>query len=123
MHPTTASCTQVEMYDLQKESGKGWDLNVSLFERLILTPGFPHAMLGVQWRMHPDISRLIKHTYPALEDHPRVQEHPPVKGLPPSTHVLFIDHREPEEEEAERMRGRWSKGHAYQSKVNLYEVR
>ncbi|GFH23953.1 uncharacterized protein HaLaN_21657, partial [Haematococcus lacustris] len=88
---------KVESYSLQKESGRGYDLNVSLFERLVLA-GFPHASLAVQHRMHPDISRLVRPTYPTLHDHPSVAQHPAVKGLG-QHRVVFIHHEVPEDEQ------------------------
>lgn len=57
---------KVESYHLSVQAGRGHTLNVSLFERLVLS-GMPHTTLAVQHRMHPDISKLIKHTYPALQ--------------------------------------------------------
>ncbi|KIY98958.1 NFX1-type zinc finger-containing protein 1 [Monoraphidium neglectum] len=112
---------KVDNWELAVQSGNGYNLNVSLFERLVLA-GFPHATLGVQHRMHPDISRLIKHTYPALQDHPSVAGHPPVLGLAPGRRVLFINH-DVEEDGAAR-RG-WSARQdlAQQSKSNGHEAR
>ena len=57
---------KVESYELSVQAGRGHTLNVSLFERLVLA-GMPYTTLAVQHRMHPDISRLVKHTYPALQ--------------------------------------------------------
>lgn len=57
---------KVEHYELSVQAGRGHSLNVSLFERLVQA-GMPHATLAVQHRMHPDISRLIRHTYPDLQ--------------------------------------------------------
>jgi hypothetical protein len=113
---------QVETYALSKASGKGFDLDVSLFERLVLTPGFPHVTLGVQWRMHPDIASLIRHTYPSLKDNRNVQERAPIRGVAPDTHVLFINHKEPEMQEAATKSGMWIASKALQSKVNMHEV-
>ncbi len=87
------STWQVDNYELSVASGKGFNLNMSLFERLVIHPGFPHATLGVQWRMHPDIANLIRHTYPALTDNPRVKQHPPIRAVAGDRHVLFIDHQ------------------------------
>lgn len=61
---------KVDNYQLTVQAGQGHTLNVSLFERLVLA-GFPHSTLAVQHRMHPSISSLIRHTYPALQDHPK----------------------------------------------------
>lgn len=57
---------KVESYELSVQAGRGHSLNVSLFERLV-EAGMPHKSLAVQHRMHPDISQLVKHTYPALQ--------------------------------------------------------
>lgn len=48
---------KVETYDLQQESGRGFDLNVSLFERLVRQGSVQHVMLEEQRRMHPTISQ------------------------------------------------------------------
>ncbi|KXZ51993.1 hypothetical protein GPECTOR_10g1015 [Gonium pectorale] len=111
---------KVECWPLSVQSGHGHDLNVSLFERLVLS-GFPHTTLAKQHRMHLDISALVRPTYPALEDAERVHRHPPVLGLPPGRRVVFVDHREPELGEKDRCT--WSGTMAGPlSKVNEYEV-
>jgi hypothetical protein len=79
-------------------------LDISLFERLVLA-GYPHASLAVQHRMHPEVSALVKHTYPALKDHPKVAAHPPVKGL--GSRLVFIDHRHPELQDGRGQRVVW----------------
>jgi len=76
---------------LRVESGRGYNLNVSLFERLIHT-NFPHVTLTTQHRMHPDISELIKPTYPELLNGPKVSLHPDVIGVPPGARVIFLSH-------------------------------
>ncbi|KXZ51992.1 hypothetical protein GPECTOR_10g1014 [Gonium pectorale] len=110
---------KVECWPLSVQSGHGHDLNVSLFERLVLS-GFPHTALAKQHRMHPDISALVRPTYPALEDAERVHRHPPVLGLPQGRRVVFVDHREPELGDKEKTM--WSAAAAHVSKVNEYEV-
>lgn len=56
--PTTGDHKQlrpkVEQYSLRVESGRGFDLNVSLFERLAKS-GYPHATLELQHRMPPEV--------------------------------------------------------------------
>jgi superfamily I DNA and/or RNA helicase len=53
-------------YELSVEQGDGFDLNRSLFERLVLK-GFPHVTHAQQHRMRPEISSIIRHlTYPDL---------------------------------------------------------
>jgi hypothetical protein len=55
-------------YELSVEKNDGWDLNRSLFERLIRR-GFPHVTLSAQHRMRPEISSMVRHlTYPDLTD-------------------------------------------------------
>lgn len=44
-------------YSLQVDSGKGFNLDLSLFERLIRMLRYPHATLQTQRRMRPDFSR------------------------------------------------------------------
>ena len=112
---------KVEHYDLCIQAGKGYSLNVSLFERLVCG-GSPHATLAVQHRMHPDISTLIKHTYPTLQDHPSVLSHPAVRGLASAQRLVFIDHTKPELQEAGSRKRSWQKQYEYQSKVNMHEV-
>ncbi|KAK0188464.1 P-loop containing nucleoside triphosphate hydrolase protein [Armillaria mellea] len=57
---------KVNNYRLTVERGEGYDLNKSLFERLVLK-GYPHQVLVAQHRMRPEISALIRHlTYPDL---------------------------------------------------------
>lgn len=44
----------MEQYSLRVESGRGFDLNVSLFERLVKS-GYPHTTLELQHRMPPEV--------------------------------------------------------------------
>lgn len=58
---------KAEEYGLTVASGRGYDLDLSLFERL-QGQGFPVASLVLQRRMQPDISALIRATvYPHLQ--------------------------------------------------------
>lgn len=58
---------QMAVMCIQTESGQGYDLDRSLFERLV-RQGFPVATLKQQRRMRPSISRLIRNTiYPSLQ--------------------------------------------------------
>ena len=90
---------QVQNYDLSIENPRGekYSLDVSTFERLIMTPGskIPHDTLQTQRRMDPSVSDLIRKTiYPLLKDHDSVLNYPPVAGF---RHRLFwLDHREKE---------------------------
>ncbi len=58
---------KAEEYTLTVASGRGYDLDLSLFERL-QRQGFPVASLVLQRRMQPDISALIRASiYPHLQ--------------------------------------------------------
>lgn len=85
---------KINNYQLTVEKGDGYDLNRSLFERLILQ-GHPHTTLRKQHRMHPDISFLVKElTYPDLEDSPKTATREPIRGL--ESRVIFVNHNHPE---------------------------
>jgi hypothetical protein len=85
---------KVNNYALTVEKGDGFDLNRSLFERLILS-GFPHTTLSQQHRMCPEISSLVRNmTYEDLIDAPSTLRRKAVKGI--CGRVIFIDHRHPE---------------------------
>ncbi|KAK0650649.1 NFX1-type zinc finger-containing protein 1 [Lasiodiplodia hormozganensis] len=85
---------KVNNYDLTVEKGNGYDLNRSLFERLILA-GFPHTTLAQQHRMCPEISALVRHlTYPKLLDAPSTQNKPSLRGM--QDRVVFFNHHYPE---------------------------
>ena len=83
-------------HDLSVEKGDGYDLNRSLFERLILRK-YPHQALHQQHRMRPEISVLVrKLTYSELVDAPSTRKKPHLRGF--LDNVMFIDHREAETE-------------------------
>ncbi|KAK0261276.1 hypothetical protein LTR35_017885 [Friedmanniomyces endolithicus] len=85
---------KVNNYQLTVERGRGYDLNRSLFERLVKT-GFPHTTLHQQHRMCPEISSLVKEiAYPHLIDAPSTTQREPLRGL--LSRVVFIDHRHSE---------------------------
>ena len=80
------------------EKGDGYDLNRSLFERLV-TEGHPYRALSKQHRMRPEISALVRHlTYPDLTDGPGTESRPPIRGL--QNTVIFIDHNHPEDDDS-----------------------
>ena len=105
-------------YALTVEKGDGYDLNRSLFERLVLA-GYPHTTLTKQHRMCPEISCLVRHlTYPDLQDDSKTLDRPPPRGL--QDRVIFFNHNSPEvnaTEIADR-RDEDAKG----SKRNVFEV-
>jgi hypothetical protein len=83
-------------YELSVEQGDGFDLNRSLFERLVLK-GFPHVTLTQQHRMRPEISSLIRHlTYPDLTDAPSTQTRGDLRGF--RDNVVFVNHSHAEVE-------------------------
>jgi SpoVK/Ycf46/Vps4 family AAA+-type ATPase len=85
---------KVNNYALTVEKGDGFDLNRSLFERLILS-GFPHTTLRQQHRMCPEISSLVRSlTYEHLVDAQSTLKRNAIKGI--CGRVIFIDHRCPE---------------------------
>lgn len=109
---------KIDNYALTVEKGDGYDLNRSLFERLVLA-GYPHTTLSKQHRMCPEISALIKRlTYPDLQDDPKTMNHPFPRGL--QDRVIFIDHEHPEDNFME-ISDRCNEG-AKGSKKNLFEV-
>lgn len=88
---------KVSNYLLTVEKGEGYDLNRSLFERLVLK-GYPHEILLAQHRMRPEISALVRHmTYPDLVDAPATQNRPNIEGV--QDNVVFLHHETPEDDD------------------------
>ncbi|PYH78053.1 P-loop containing nucleoside triphosphate hydrolase protein [Aspergillus uvarum CBS 121591] len=109
---------KINSYDLSKEKGDGYDLNVSLFERLIHA-GYPHITLQKQHRMCPEISDLVRSlTYPLLEDDEKTKTRPEPRGL--SDRVIFFNHQHPEYNFA-NVSDKQDEG-AKQSKQNVFEA-
>ncbi|OQE43716.1 hypothetical protein PENCOP_c003G04699 [Penicillium coprophilum] len=109
---------KINSYTLSTEKGDGYDLNVSLFERLIHA-GFPHTTLMKQHRMCPEISNLVRNlTYPGLEDDKKTKNRPPPRGL--CDRIIFFHHKNPEDivSEVSDRRDENSKG----SKRNSFEA-
>ena len=91
------------------ELAKTYNLDVSLFERLIRN-GVAFSKLEIQHRMRPEISKLlVPHIYKDLEDHESVTKYPSVCGA--QANMYFIDHSKAENEVSD--------GH---SKVNDHEA-
>jgi len=109
---------KVNNYGLSAEKGEGYDLNVSLFERLVLA-GVPHTTLSKQHRMRPEISALVRTlTYPELEEAESTNGRPGLRGFQDS--VLFGTHSKPELN-ASRIADRRDEG-AQTSKENAHEA-
>ncbi|KAF8417347.1 P-loop containing nucleoside triphosphate hydrolase protein [Tirmania nivea] len=107
---------KIANYRLSVEKGEGWDLNRSLFERLV-SQGYPCVGLVKQYRMREEIGDLVKGlTYPDLEhtDGPR----PDLLGL--KGNVIWINHNIKEEEVGNVAESKEGKGAS--SKKNLWEV-
>ncbi|KAI6611012.1 hypothetical protein MCOR08_010878 [Pyricularia oryzae] len=85
---------KVNNYALTVEKGDGFDLNMSLFERLVIQ-GYPHSTLQRQHRMHPDLSLYPRAlTYPNLLDGAQTAMRPAIEGL--SNRIIFVNHEHPE---------------------------
>ena len=93
---------QAENYEfsVEKPSGKRYDFDISLFERLVApksedTSPLPSRTLVIQRRMHPEISKMLRSTlYPRLVDAPKVSEYPLVPGM--RKRVFWYNHNKPE---------------------------
>ena len=79
------------VYDLQKN----YDLDVSLFERMI-NNGMLFSRLSLQHRMRPEIAKMVDHIYvkPKLENHESVLDFENIKGV--ERNLFFLDHSEKE---------------------------
>ncbi|MGH0131754.1 UNVERIFIED_CONTAM: hypothetical protein FKN15_048582 [Acipenser sinensis] len=72
------------------ELAKNFNLEVSLFERLV-NVDFPYVRLNYQHRMRPEIACLLTpHIYSELENHPSVLEYENIKGV--SSNLFFVEH-------------------------------
>jgi hypothetical protein len=105
-------------YDLGVEKGDGYDLNRSLFERLIIK-GYPHQVLSEQHRMRPEISNLVRQlTYPDLTDAPSTLGRPPLRGFQDNLIFLNHDHAETEAQDVPDSKDQTSPA----SKRNMFEA-
>ncbi|KAL1838403.1 hypothetical protein VTJ49DRAFT_2687 [Mycothermus thermophilus] len=86
---------KINNYSLSVEKGDGFDLNCSMFERLI-KQGMPHVTLTMQHRMVPEISAFPRAlTYPELVNGPKTSGRPEIRGL--RDRVIFVNHNKPED--------------------------
>jgi AAA domain len=117
---------KVNNYQLTIEKGEGYDLNRSLFERLVLK-GYPHQTLSKQHRMRPEISALIRElTYPDLLDAPKTQGRPELRGV--QDFIVVINHNYPEDNNSQiadrrDMGSTTSKQNTHEAKMILKIVR
>lgn len=87
---------KINSYNLSVEKGEGFDLNVSLFERLI-RQGHHFTTLQEQHRSHPDISQFSRLlAYEELKDMPKTRNREKIRGL--RERVVFVNHEQPEEQ-------------------------
>ena len=87
----------VSVYNLTKEAGLHFDLDISMFERVARDKILPIATLATQRRMHPAISAIPRMMmYPNLVDGPEVWEYPSSpRGF--QTPLYFVTHDHGEE--------------------------
>ncbi|POS74311.1 suppressor of ascus dominance-3 [Diaporthe helianthi] len=88
--------------DIARLGGEPFNLNVSLFERLVRNK-FPYTMLNRQRRMAPELRYIVQKYYPDLKDHPLVLDNanrPLVPGMG-SRRSWFFTHEWPEETDAD----------------------
>ncbi|KAJ7284985.1 P-loop containing nucleoside triphosphate hydrolase protein [Mycena rebaudengoi] len=117
---------KVNNYMLTVEKGEGYDLNRSMFERLVLK-GYPHEILTQQHRMRPEISALIRAlTYPDLVDAPSTMNRPNLRGV--RDNMVFISHNTPEDENSKiknesEMGSKSSKRNKYEAQMVLKIVK
>jgi len=105
-------------HDLSVEKEDGYDLNRSLFERLILR-GYPHQVLSQQHRMRPEISSLVRHlTYPDLTDAPSTKSRPNLRGF--QDDLIFLNHEDLEDETPNACD--FKDGNSTSSKSNRFEA-
>lgn len=88
--------------DVARLGGEPFNLNVSLFERLVRN-NVPYTMLNRQRRMAPELRYIVQKYYPGLKDHPLVQDiakRPLIPGMG-SRRSWFFTHEWPEETDAD----------------------
>jgi AAA domain len=107
---------KVETYSLRAESGSGYDLDTSLFERLLLA-NYPQTALQQQHRMPSEISALVRGiAYPEVPDAPSTSTRPPVSGL--RNRLVFVPHSRAEAAAAGSAAAAFVQG-----RVNVHEAR
>ncbi|CAN0395932.1 unnamed protein product, partial [Scytosiphon promiscuus] len=110
---------ELEEYSLCVESGNAFDLNESLFERLIKS-GYPRTALQLQRRMPFEISALVRGlAYPGLRDAPGTADWPPIRGI--RDRVCFITHSNRETTAASKTQRKNNESSA--PRINQFEVR
>jgi hypothetical protein len=104
---------------LSVEKNDGYDLNRSLFERLVLRK-YPHNTLLQQHRMRPELAHFVRElTYPNLIDANSTKNRPNIKGL--QDNIIFLNHTH-KEEQMHNVRD-WKDGSSPSTTRNLFEIR
>lgn len=86
---------RINNYALSVQKGDGFDLDRSLFERLVRC-GHKYTTLSEQHRSPPDTTNLLRLlTYPELRDAEVTLRRPPIRGL--QQRFVFMNHGHPEE--------------------------
>lgn len=88
--------------DIARLASDPYNLNVSLFERLIAN-NLPYTMLNCQRRMAPELRYIVQKFYPTLKDHPLVKDvaqRPLVPGMG-DRRSWFFTHQWPEDIDAD----------------------
>ncbi|KAJ6261683.1 hypothetical protein Dda_2481 [Drechslerella dactyloides] len=108
-----------DTFELQHDSRAGFDLDISLFERLMLSH-FPYNVLEIQHRARPEIANIIRTlTYPNLKDAPSVRRYGDIRGLQQN---LIWMHQMNQESSAQGISTRSSLAFKKSSKINLFEA-
>ncbi|KAF3145705.1 hypothetical protein TWF703_006847 [Orbilia oligospora] len=108
-----------ETWEFQHDSERGYNLDISLFERLV-KEGFPCDVLETQHRARPEISQIIRTlTYPNLKDHKSVHRLDRIRGLQRS--VTWMAHQY-QESSADKLVIRNTKMAKKSSKINEFEA-
>jgi hypothetical protein len=137
--PTVEHCIQIGDHEqlrpsinnfkelsLESQQGALHQLDRSQFERLSVgqrgRPLMPVAQLGVQRRMRPEISTLVRQTiYPRLEDHISTANLPDVVGL--RKNVFWFDHKNYEDNKESDVQHSKSKSNTWEVNMVLALVR
>lgn len=106
-------------FALSVEKGDGYNLNQSLFERLVVDQGYPYTTLLQQHRMRPELASFVRElAYPDLVDASSTMNRPNIKGL--QDDIIFLNHSH-SEEQIKHVRD-WKDGASPATKRNLYET-
>jgi superfamily I DNA and/or RNA helicase len=111
---------KVNVYDLQCDSKMGYDMDRSLFERLVEDRSAQSSILSTQYRMRPEISELVRRTiYPYLINSESTLSYPTIRGM--ASFLYFWDHAVPEDSFKNSMTSNLNTG-TDKSKSNSYEI-